>query len=139
MNNVSGVRSAIRPRTVLLAQDDATLRTALAELLEDNGFEVMTAATLERARYIVFESRHPVGIVVLGLTFPDGDGESLAAAMCANPDKATPLVFMSASNRRALADRYAVSFLPLPVDLDVALATITVAFERDVRPAVRVG
>ena len=75
------MRRAVRPRTALVVEDDEAIRKTLAGLLEDDDFEVMTAATLVRARYILLESRHQVGVMVLDLGMPDGDGEALLVAM----------------------------------------------------------
>jgi hypothetical protein len=38
------------PASAQSAEDDEAIRTSLAGLLGDDGFEVMTAATIERAR-----------------------------------------------------------------------------------------
>lgn len=132
----SGSRPAVRPRTALIVEDDEIIRETLAGALEDEGFEVMTASTLGRAHYILFESRHPVGVVVLDLGMPDGNGETLVEALHARDAKSTPVVLLSAMSERGeeLAARFSLQFVSKPFDLTIVAATVLVAFENDVRP-----
>jgi len=129
----------VRPRTALVVDDDETTRVALAGLLEDENFEVITASTLERARYVLFESRHPVGVLVLDLAMVDGDGETLLGAVYANDEKSVPTVVISADRPRGerLAARYGIAFARKPFDVNVLAAMVAVAFENDVRPQLR--
>ncbi|MFT3712871.1 MAG: response regulator transcription factor [Archangium sp.] len=61
--------------SVLVVEDDSTLRLALADNLEDEKYEVATAATLAEARKSL-ASKTP-DVIVLDLMLPDGDGTSL--------------------------------------------------------------
>ncbi len=135
MRTITGKRRAVRPRTALVVDDDEATRITLAGLLEDERFEVITASTLERARYVLFESRHPVGVLVLDLAMNDGDGETLLGDVHANDDKSVPTVLISADKLRAeaLADRYGIAFASKPFDINM----VSVAFENDVRPQLR--
>lgn len=123
----------------MVVEDDPALRESLASLLEDEKFEVMTAATLTRARYILFESRHPVGVMLLDLGMPDGDGAALLTELYANDAKSIPTVLLSATTERVadLATTFGVPFLTKPCDLGVVAATVTMAFDNDVRPHLR--
>lgn len=124
-----------RVRSVLVVEDDPTICTALVGLLEDEGFEVMTASNLRRARYVLFESRHPVGVLVLDLALPDGNGEDLLAELSQRPG-APPTVLVSAMAERA--EQAAVAFglphAPKPFDLTLVVASVVVAFDNDLRP-----
>ena len=124
-----------RVRSVLIVEDDPTISTALVGLLEDENFEVMTASDLRRARYVLFESRHPVGVLVLDLALPDGNGEDLLAEMSQRA-VAPPTVLVSAIAERA--ERAAVAFglphAPKPFDLTLVAASVVVAFDNDLRP-----
>jgi DNA-binding response OmpR family regulator len=139
VRTTSGVRRAVRERSALIVEDDATIRTALASLLEDDEFEVMTASTLERARYILFESSHPVGVAVIDLGMPDGDGERLVEELCERESKNTPVVLLSADANRVsgLGVRYGLPVIVKPFDVNVAAASVAVAFDNDVRPYLR--
>jgi two-component system KDP operon response regulator KdpE len=141
MRSTSGLRRAARHRTALIVEDEDALRTSLAGLLEDEGFEVMTASTVERARYILFESRHPVGVLVLDLAMPDGDGAALLAEMHQRDEKSVPTVLVSASPLRvsALAAQYGIPCITKPFELQQVAAAVAVSFDNDVRPQLRAG
>jgi two-component system OmpR family response regulator len=123
-------------RTALVVEDDNVIRKAFAELLEDEGFEVMTASTLERARYILFESTHPVGVLVLDLVLPDGDGAGLLDELDHMGIRAPACVVLSAAVARAkpLALSHGIPLLTKPFDVEVAVPTVVVAFENMIRP-----
>lgn len=139
-SKTSGMRPATRHRTALVIEDDETLRDALTGLLEDEGFEVMTASTITRASYILFESRHPVGVVVIDLGMPDGDGAHLVERLYERDGKSPPVVLVSAMRERVrdLAARYGLPHLSKPVDLNLVATTVNVAFENDIRPHRRI-
>lgn len=123
-------------RTALVVEDDRLIREAFAELLEDEGFEVMTASTLERARYILFQSTHPVGVLILDLVLPDGDGEQLLNELDRMGIRAPACVLLSADAARArpLALAHGLPLIEKPFDADVAAPTVAVAFENMIRP-----
>ena len=120
---------------VLVVEDDPTLCAVLAQALEDDGFEVMTAADLRRARYILFESSHPVGVLVLDLALPDGDGERLLSEL-SGANHAPPTVVMSALGVRAdqAGETFGVPRASKPLDLALMTTTVAVALENDLRP-----
>lgn len=122
-------------RSVLIVEDDSTLREALVGLLEDEQFDVMTASTLERARYIIFESTHPVGVMLLDLQLTDGAGETLLDELAGHP-KAPPVVLISAKADRMApaANAYGVPALRKPLDLAVVVASVNTAYENRLRP-----
>lgn len=124
-----------RVRTALIVEDDATLCRVLAGLLEDEGFDVMTAADLCRARYVLFESSHPVGVLLLDLALSDGDGETLLAELSAS-NRAPPTVVISAMPPRAdqAAETYGLPRIAKPLDLALVAASVVVAFDNDIRP-----
>ncbi len=124
-----------RTRSVLVVEDDPTLCRSLAELFEDEGFEVMTASNLRRARYVLFESLHPVGVLLLDLQLADGDGETLLGELSA-ASRAPPTVVISALPARAdhAAETYGLPRLSKPLDLALVVTSVTVAFDNDIRP-----
>lgn len=63
------------PTQVLVVEDDSSLRLALTDNLEDEGYAVVAAATLAAARTALTKQRFDV--VVLDLMLPDGDGYTL--------------------------------------------------------------
>jgi DNA-binding response OmpR family regulator len=135
----SGVRRAVPVRSALVVEEDEGTRQSLVHLLEEEGFEVLTATTLERARYILFESSHPVGVLVLALRLADGDGERLLEALSREDNKSVPVVLLSRREDRGgeLGALYGLPVIDQPFESAVAAATITMAFDNDVRPYLR--
>jgi DNA-binding NtrC family response regulator len=62
---------------VLLADDDRLVRETLADLLETDGFLVLTAASAEEAMEIMSTGPTAVRILVTDLSMPGEDGISL--------------------------------------------------------------
>jgi DNA-binding response OmpR family regulator len=133
-------RSHPRVRTALVVEDDPALCRALANLLEDEGFQVTTATDLRRAREVLFDSGNPIGVLVLDLGLPDGDGENVLSELTANSN-APPTVVISALAARAdqAAETYGLPRVAKPLDLDMLTATVSVAFDNDIRPRAATG
>ena len=70
-------------RTALVVDDDVFIVSALAELLEDDGFDVQTATNGFSALRRAIESRPSV--VVLDLALPERSGQELLADLRAEP------------------------------------------------------
>ncbi len=62
---------------VLLADDDRLVRETLADLLETDGFRVLTAANAEEAMEIIATESAVVRILITDLSMPGDDGISL--------------------------------------------------------------
>jgi CheY-like chemotaxis protein len=62
---------------VLLADDDSLVRETLADLLETDGFRVLTAANAEEAMEIMVTEQAAVQVLVTDLSMPGEDGISL--------------------------------------------------------------
>jgi DNA-binding NtrC family response regulator len=62
---------------VLLAEDDRQVRETLADLLEIDGFHVLTAASAEEAMDIIGSDPGAVDILVTDLSMPGEDGIAL--------------------------------------------------------------
>lgn len=60
---------------VLVVEDDSSLRLAVTDNLEDEGYGVVATASLGAARAAV--AAQPFDVVVLDLMLPDGDGSAL--------------------------------------------------------------
>ncbi len=70
---------------VLLVEDDATLRDALQEILEEEGWQVLAAANRTQAEEHL--KHGPVDVAVLDVRLPDGNGiELLRALKSQDPD-----------------------------------------------------
>jgi CheY-like chemotaxis protein len=88
---------------LLLVEDDDDIRESIAEMLVEEGYEVVTAADgregLER-----LGSMGPVSLVLLDLMMPVMDGWQMRAAMLADPAMADiPVVVISGAADLATA------------------------------------
>jgi DNA-binding response OmpR family regulator len=79
----------LRKQTVLLVEDDAMLRSILADTLADEGFAVLTAENGEQALAIASTLAGQLGLVVTDVLLPAMDGVELAAHLaCLEPPPA---------------------------------------------------
>jgi len=117
---------------VLLVEDDAELRQALAEALEARGHHVVPATDGEQALRMM-RTMHP-DIVVLDLMMPVMDGWQFRLAQRQDPEiAATPVVAISASSSPAAAAVGADLYLQKPF----TSAALVQAIESVLRPPAR--
>ncbi|MDP2903722.1 MAG: ATP-binding protein [Methylovulum sp.] len=83
---------ALEPRVILVVEDDEKSRNLLAMLLEDYGFNVVTAKSGNDARQ--FLDGHAIDLVVTDQFMPDGDGWSVLMEWSA---RNIPLILLSAT------------------------------------------
>jgi CheY-like chemotaxis protein len=100
---------------VLIIEDDGEIRDVLAQVLENDGFEVAVAANglegLARAR------RFRPHVILLDLMMPIMDGWQFRAEQKLDPQIATiPVVVVSAHGRRPDLD--VQGFIPKPCDVE---------------------
>ncbi len=81
-------------RTVLVVDDDASIREFLARILAAEGYEVITAENGEDALAIAHALDVPLGLVVTDVRMPVMDGLELASRL-AGLKSAPPILFMS--------------------------------------------
>ncbi len=112
---------------VLLVEDDRELRATLRESLRVEGYEVAAAASLADAHALLVNGE--VDIVLLDLGLPDGDGETILAAL--RRGRSTPVIVISAREtddpKIRLLDAGADDFLVKPFSLGELLARMRVA------------
>jgi len=104
-------------KRVLVVDDEPALRGAFAEILEEAGYAVSTAANgrvaLER-----LETDAP-DLVLMDVMMPGLDGVKASQAIRARSDGRRPsIVLMSAAFNRARLGLPVDGFLPKPFDLD---------------------
>jgi two-component system NtrC family response regulator len=78
---------------ILLIEDDASLRTLLAEELETDGYQVICAATRTEGRLLALEAEP--ALIVSDLRLPDGDGLEILRELQAR-DISVPFVIITA-------------------------------------------
>ena len=117
--------------TVLLVEDDRELRGTLRCALEVEGYRVNAAASLADARALLAHAgqAHGIDLVLLDLNLPDGDGETLLAAL--RRERGTPVIVISARHgeqpKVRLLDAGADDYLVKPFSLAELLARMRVA------------
>jgi len=117
-------------RLILLVEDDFILRSALSELLRDEGYSVECAANGVEALRRVLQPPRP-GLVLLDIMMPHMDGLTFRATQLALPAVADiPAIVMSAVDRmRGTASLRFARMLPKPIDTAGLLDSIRSIFE----------
>jgi DNA-binding response OmpR family regulator len=90
----------VTARTILLVEDDPSVRLTCAALLEDEGHCVLEAGSLAEARA---QLRAGIDAAVIDLNLPDGLGTVLAAELRAR-HPATALILMTGADLAAEGD-----------------------------------
>ena len=116
--------------SILVVDDDATIRDTLAEFFDALGFRVRAAATASEARRLAAADAPDLALVDLRL--PDADGLTLQHALLAD-DPGLGVVLLTGHADVATAVRAmrqgALDFLEKPVDLDSLEAAVRRALE----------
>jgi diguanylate cyclase (GGDEF)-like protein len=118
---------------ILIVEDHDTSREAMAMLLRDDGYDVVTAASAAGGLAAIEVA--PPSLVICDLRMPGGDGISLIARVRALPGIAyVPILVVSAfggvDDRVAALDRGADDFLCKPVDPQELLARVRMHLRR---------
>jgi CheY-like chemotaxis protein len=111
------------PPTVLVVDDDGDIRISIAELLEENGYQVVMAADGQQA-FDYLAASPPPACVVLDLWMPVMDGSTLAAEVMGGRLPIVPIVIVTAANANfayPVPPRYV---LRKPFDVDRLLMLI---------------
>ena len=116
---------------ILVVDDDAAIRTVVAQALRRAGHEVVAAETLAAADRELALAQPDV--LVTDVVLPDGDGLThLAGVMARHPT--LPAIVMSARNTLTTAVRAteagAYEYLPKPFDLDALVRAVAGALTR---------
>ena len=122
--------------TVLIADDDRTIRTVLTQALTRAGCRVHATGSLAQLSRWVEEGRGD--LVITDVMMPDGNGiDRIPAIREARPD--LPVIVISAQNTIVTAIRAteadAFEYLPKPFDLPDLMAKANQALSRRVRRA----
>ena len=119
------------PKTrILIADDEANMRLTLADILEDEGYEVATASSGERA--VELGHTDPYDVILMDFRMPGIDGLE-ATRRIRDKQKSARVIFMSAyatdEVKRQAFEAGATAFLAKPLDLDRVLTLIGEARE----------
>lgn len=115
-------------RSILLVEDDRTIREVVSELLADEGYAVVTAGEGEQAIALLRDHRPPpesLCLVILDMMLPVADGVQVLRAL-SSLGAYVPVVAMSADTgqlRRA-SQAGAEDTLAKPFDVDQLLSVV---------------
>jgi two-component system chemotaxis response regulator CheY len=114
-------------RTVLVIEDDADIREALAEVIEDGNYHAVRAANGEVALRKLRAGETIPCVILLDMMMPVMDGrEFLSLQQNDAALKTIPVILLSAhaDAARAAAQLNTAAFLKKPIDLRELLRTI---------------
>ncbi|MBN1464131.1 sigma-54-dependent Fis family transcriptional regulator [candidate division KSB1 bacterium] len=117
--------------TILVADDEATQREALAGFLQKNGYEVKTAASGLQALSII--QQNAIDLLLTDMRMPEMDGAALLTeTKKLNPeiDVIVMTAFGSIETAIAAIKNGAIDFITKPVDLEQLTIAIKKALER---------
>lgn len=127
---VSGSGRARRD-VILIVDDDPALRTSLAELLGEHGYDTLTerdgAAALDLLDDLPQLSEDQPSVMLVDVMMPEMDGYTFAFASRSRPDTAfVPVILMSAQIPSSMP-HYVHDFLPKPLELNRLMSAIRAA------------
>jgi two-component system response regulator RegA len=113
-------------QSVLIADDDALLRSALARDLRSRGYDVRTASSVEQA--VQTALRQPPDLAILDLRIGEGSGLDILEALRKSAPHARAVVMSGFGSIATAVEAMrlgAVSFVTKPVDAEELLAAFT--------------
>jgi two-component system, response regulator PdtaR len=132
MSPMTGPTSqAPTPRRVLVAEDEALIRLDLAEMLKEEGYEVIAQAGDGQEAVEMAEKLKP-DLVIMDVKMPRRDGIDAASEIAAK--RIAPIVILTAFSQRELVERArdagAMAYLVKPFSINDLIPAIEVAVSR---------
>ena len=107
---------------VLIVDDDTDIRTALVDVLEEHGYEAISAVNGRDALNKLRQAEPKPCLIVLDLMMPVMDGRSFREEQLKTPEFADIPVVVVTAYRDVTDDLRGTDFLKKPVDLEDLLA-----------------
>jgi two-component system cell cycle sensor histidine kinase/response regulator CckA len=98
--------------TVLVVDDEPSIRTMMAQLLQDEGFSVVTAGGGSQALSLFRSHRQKIDFLISDVAMPEVDGPTLATRLRAECP-GLPIILMSGSCKPEQLNN-SFEFLPKP-------------------------
>ncbi|MCW2655703.1 MAG: response regulator receiver and domain protein [Mycobacterium sp.] len=123
--------AAPTPRRVLVAEDEALIRLDLAEMLKEEGYEVIGQAADGQEAVELAEKLSP-DLVIMDVKMPRRDGIDAASEIASK--RIAPIVILTAFSQRDLVERArdagAMAYLVKPFSINDLIPAIEVAVSR---------
>lgn len=119
--------SADRPRAVVF-EDDAAVARLLGLLLANEGYEVVTASSVDSALALAYAST--ASLVLVDLELPSASGEELLDELSKMTSPPVALIVSAASRAAVVAARYSVPVVKKPFRLADLTETVARAVAR---------
>src|SRR3954470_3840672 len=123
--------NADKPRRVLVAEDEALIRLDLAEMLREEGYEIVGEAGDGQEAVDLAESLRP-DLVIMDVKMPRRDGIDAASEIASK--RIAPIVILTAFSQRDLVERArdggAMAYLVKPFNATDLIPAIEVAVSR---------
>ncbi|MDG5482153.1 ANTAR domain-containing response regulator [Mycolicibacterium gadium] len=120
-----------KPRRVLVAEDEALIRMDLAEMLREEGYEIVGEAGDGQEAVDLAESLKP-DLVIMDVKMPRRDGIDAASEIA--DKRIAPIVILTAFSQRELVERArdagAMAYLVKPFNINDLIPAIEVAVSR---------
>lgn len=111
---------------ILVVEDDAAIQRLLADILEDEGYEVLPASDGESALELL-QTLDPA-LILLDVRLPGLDGPGMVATYRELPlPRHAPIIFVSASRPGPDLPPGVVAFVRKPFDLEELVARVAEA------------
>jgi CheY-like chemotaxis protein len=126
-------------RTILAVDDESTVLALARDILEMNGYRVLTARNGEEALRVYGENRRSINLVLLDLTMPVmGGRECLKRILGLDPGARVVISsgYSVESTVGEVLQEGALDFVSKPYDIDVLARVIRQALERPAAPVV---
>ncbi len=108
---------------VLVVDDESGIRSLLAALLEDEGYEVVTAVDGPSA--VTMAERHQPDLILLDVMMPGMNGRDVERRLREQEAFAeTPIIFMSAVGNLRPEPTALTTFVDKPFDIDSVLTQV---------------
>lgn len=110
--------------SIMIVDDDEDIRTTLADMLEDDGHEVVRAENGQRALEALRAGVRPC-LILLDLMMPVMDGWAFRAAQQQDPELASiPVVAITAAGKPVASSIDATEVIQKPFGIDQVRAAI---------------
>lgn len=127
----------MKPGAILIVDDDSDVRSALAELLEEEGFSVEAARNGREALIRLRTGKIHPALILLDLMMPGMDGWDFRSEQMRDPRLASvPVVIVSASgfSSESIRTQFGpAAYVEKPIEKDVLLGAIRAIVRSDPR------